>query len=69
MQWLAVRYKTEDTLFLQSRDERNTSNNVLMDIGKIIETIVVKKFRTKEQAESYIQNINQVNSVLCHITS
>lgn len=67
MQWLAVRYKTEDTLFLQSRDERNTSNNVLMDIGKIIETIVVKKFRTKEQAETYIKNINQTNNVLCHI--
>ena len=67
MQWLAVRYKTEDTLFLQSRDERNTSNNVLMDIGKIIETIVVKKFRTKEQAEAYIKNINQTNNLLCHI--
>ena len=67
MQWLAVRYRTESTLFLQNRSERETSNSAHIDMGKLINTIVVKTFDDKSEAQLYIKKINIINKLLDNI--
>ena len=64
MEWLAVRYKNETTLFLQNRSERETSNSAHIDLGMVINTIVVKTFNEKSEAKLYIQKINIINKLL-----
>ena len=67
MQYLAVRLKDEDFLFTQTRMERDNQNSVLVDEGKLIETIVVKKFDTLTDAINYCTNINSVSGILKHL--
>lgn len=64
MQWLAVRYKNDTTLFLQNRSERETSNSAHIDMHKLINTIVVKTFNDKVDAQKYIKDINAVNKLI-----
>ncbi len=64
MEWLAVTLKEYNYLFLQTRQERETANSVMIDTGNIIETIVVKSFDNLLDAMKYCQDINLINDLI-----
>jgi hypothetical protein len=64
MEWLAVKYQQDNTLFLQNRSERETSNSAHIDMNKLINTVVVKTFIDKVDAIKYIKDINAVNKLI-----
>lgn len=64
MEWLAVRFKEDWFLFVQHRTERETSNSVHIDLRKVINTIVVKTFNSKEEATKYCKTINDISEIL-----
>lgn len=64
MDYLVIKYKYSDDMFVQKRIDREQSNGLLIDFKIPIETIVLKSCKTKEEADNYIQSINQVNKLL-----
>lgn len=64
MEWLAVRFKEDWFLYVQHRLERENNNSVHIDIRKVINTIVVKKFNTQPEAVKYCADINQISEML-----
>jgi len=67
MQWLAVRYYDDSFLFPQNRSERETQMSALIDMGKQIETIVIKVFETEDEAKNYCRNINSITGMIDNI--
>lgn len=64
MEWLAVSFKDDSSLFIQTRKERETSNSVMIDNGQLIETIVMKSFDNLPDALKYCQDINLINDII-----
>ena len=57
----------DDFLYTQSKVHRDRINEILVEMGEDIETIVIKTFNTKEEADKYCLDINSVTGILNHL--
>lgn len=64
MEWCVCKNKITGHLFVMERGEREISNSVLIDLRNGVPALVVKTFGTKEEALSYIDDINFSNEIL-----
>ena len=64
MEWLVCKNKTDGELFIMSRLAREISLNVLLDIEKGINSIVVKSFEDIDQATDYLIEINDADKLI-----
>lgn len=61
--WLVCKNK-DGYLFVQSRAEREITLSVLMGLGNGVPSYVIKSFATEKQAEDYVLEMFQINSLI-----
>ncbi len=64
MEWLVCKNKTDGELFIMSRLAREISLNVLLDIEKGINSMVVKGFDNIDQATDYLIEMNEADKLI-----
>ena len=64
MEWLVCKNKTDGELFIMSRLAREISLNVLLDIEKGINSMVVKGFDNIDGATQYLIELNETDKLI-----
>lgn len=57
--WVVCRHKDDNSLFITTRKARETMINVLLDLGQIADSIVLKQCDTYGEAEKFISDQKQ----------
>lgn len=61
MEYLVCRFKDDGSLFITTRNSRETMLSVLLDLGQEIESVVEKTFPTYGEADDYKRGIEDAN--------
>lgn len=64
MQFLVSKNKTDGSLFIETRGERETRISVLLDLGSWIPSVVLKGFESYEEALIYKQEQERVDGII-----
>lgn len=64
MTYLVCKHKDDGTLFITTRKSRETMISVLLDLGQVIPSNVLKSFGSYSEAEKYKKEFEDSNKII-----